>query len=420
MRTLVLWTMVALAGCAGADGDEDRGEIAEEDLVGSCSAATSCGEKSDGGNCWCDDACLGFGDCCSDKPLVCPGGLTFVTYNAGLAHGAVPFADERIQPIIQELRDSPADVLCMQEVWTDADARAIIDGVRGEFPYFFREATTSDSSEAFACDPSQWSSLYSMSSCVAEQCTPSGISAFECAADQCAPEWGALDDGCKLCIAANTTSPTTCAAGIAPMYGNEGRNGIILMSRQPLEDITYTPFETHVIKRGVIEAEVGGLHVQCTHMTAELNVVPYPAGGSFASWREEHAAQVTLMANRASAFRRSIMLGDLNTGPASPGVDGELPANYESLVAAGYVDTWTSGQTCTYCQDNPLACSRPGGCDGGLSSRLDHVLMKGVESDITLAFERFADEPITIVDAEGVSHEGRLSDHYGVMATLPY
>src|SRR5512134_2395795 len=125
---------------------------------------------------------------------------TFATYNAGLAHGAVPFADERIAPIVEALADSPADVLCLQEVWTDADAGAIQSALATEFPYQFREVTENDVSEWYACDD-QLSQLYGMNSCVSEQCTPSGISAFECAADQCAAEWAALDDHCKLCLA---------------------------------------------------------------------------------------------------------------------------------------------------------------------------------------------------------------------------
>ena len=419
MRSRLVLALVVATGCASSDGDRDRGELGKDELVGSCSNLT-CGDKTDDGNCYCDDACLGYGDCCGNKPTACPGGLVFATYNAGLAHGAVPFADERVAPIAEALRDSDADVLCLQEVWTDADARAIIEGARSTYPYFFREATTSDTSELFACDPSQWGALSTMNTCVTTACTPSGISAFECAADQCAAEWDALDDNCKLCLAANTTSPTSCAASVAPMYGNDGRNGIVLMSRLPMENVTYTPFDTYVIKRGLIEADISGMHVQCTHMTADLGVVPYPDQGNFTSWREEHAAQVALMASRASGFRRTVMMGDLNTGPASAGVDGELPDNFQSLLDADYVDTWTSDQVCTYCQANPLVCSNPGGCEGGLNSRLDHVLLRGVESDVRLSFERFLDDPITIIDAEGASHDGRLSDHYGVTATLPY
>jgi len=413
--------IVLLVGCAATTApaeDGERGDLGKADLFGTCAGA-DCGGKAAEGNCWCDESCLGHGDCCADKPTVCPGGAIFATYNAGLAHGAVPFATERVDPIVDELKQSPADVLCLQEVWTDADAQRIQDGVASTFPHAFRQVTENDSSAWFACGPTQWPALYGMNSCVSERCTPHGISAFECAADQCAPAWGELDDHCKLCLSANADSPLSCAAWKAPMYANDGRNGLLLLSREPLEAASYTAFDTFVIKRGVIRADVAGFQVQCTHMSADLTVVPYPPEGPFASWKDEHAAQVHKMSQQAGARRRTVMLGDLNTGPASPGVDGELPANFTSLTEAGYRDTWTSGQTCTYCQDNPLACSKPEGC-GGLSSRLDHVMLKHFGAEVSPELERIFDRHVTIVDADDRTHDGRLSDHYGVLAAMPY
>jgi endonuclease/exonuclease/phosphatase family metal-dependent hydrolase len=405
-----------VVACAAAE-QAPRGSIDKADLQGSCTAS-ACGGESDG-NCYCDDACAGYGDCCSNKQAACPGGLVFANYNAGLAHGAVPLADERVKPIIEDLKNSPADVMCLQEVWTDEDALAIQNGIQGTFPYQFREKTENDISSWFACAPSEWLAMNTMNNCVTAKCTPSGISAFECAADQCAPEWAALDDHCKLCLAANASSPTSCAVANAPMYANGGRNGILLVSRTEMTNVSYTPFDTFVIKRGVIRADVAGYQVQCTHMTADLDVVPYPVEGAYRSWKEEHRAQVEVMAKQAGNERRTVLLGDLNTGPASAGVDGELPDNFAAVLAAGYSDTWTSGAKCTYCQDNPLACSKPEGC-GGLSSRIDHALLRNFAPDVTLGFARFATQPITLVDADGRSHDGRLSDHYGITATMPY
>lgn len=411
-RYLLAFLLVGCAAEEAADEDGPRGGIGKADLYGTC-AASDCGGKASTGNCFCDSECLGHGDCCANKPTTCEGGLIIASFNAGLAHGAVPYAEERLQPIIAELKDSPADVLCLQEVWTDDDAEAIRAGLAATFPHSFREKTENTVSSWLACGPTQWPSLYGMNSCVSEKCTPSGISAFECAADQCKTEWNALDDHCKLCLAANPLSPLSCAAWRAPMYGQDGRNGIMLVSRTPLENASYTPFETHVIKRGVIRADVAGYQVQCTHMTAQLDVVPYPTNGNFRSWADEHAAQITLMAKQAGR-RRTIMLGDLNTGPATPGVDAELGANFPKLATAGYVDTWKTGQQCTYCQDNPLVCSKPEGC-GGLSSRLDHALLRSFPEALSPTFERFGERAITIA-----GKPSRISDHYGLLVTMPY
>lgn len=39
---------------------------------GTCSK-TACGEQSKNGDCFCDDACTEFGDCCKNKPTICGG-----------------------------------------------------------------------------------------------------------------------------------------------------------------------------------------------------------------------------------------------------------------------------------------------------------------------------------------------------------
>jgi len=65
-----------LAACAvdssSPTGEGDRGALGKADLVGSCEhkGEPLCGGKGKG-NCWCDDACVDFGDCCSDADEVC-------------------------------------------------------------------------------------------------------------------------------------------------------------------------------------------------------------------------------------------------------------------------------------------------------------------------------------------------------------
>jgi len=52
---------------------ERRQKIGKADLVGSCHDGEDlfCGTKSGAGNCWCDAACVGFGDCCADYQPTC-------------------------------------------------------------------------------------------------------------------------------------------------------------------------------------------------------------------------------------------------------------------------------------------------------------------------------------------------------------
>ncbi len=68
---LLLCTVLAV-GCTGASEtitSTARGSIKPLELVGSCQDA--CGGPTLEGNCWCDDLCTDYGDCCEDLAQVC-------------------------------------------------------------------------------------------------------------------------------------------------------------------------------------------------------------------------------------------------------------------------------------------------------------------------------------------------------------
>jgi hypothetical protein len=74
MKTKLFIALTLLAGCAVA-GDEttvdvERGPLGKADAIGTC-ASTNCDGPAEGGNCWCDDLCAEFGDCCSDRVEIC-------------------------------------------------------------------------------------------------------------------------------------------------------------------------------------------------------------------------------------------------------------------------------------------------------------------------------------------------------------
>ena len=79
---IVLSLLLPLVGCdaAAPEGDDapaaqpERGPLGKADAIGSCQASDGgdyCGGPSLEGNCWCDDLCDSYGDCCSDEPAVC-------------------------------------------------------------------------------------------------------------------------------------------------------------------------------------------------------------------------------------------------------------------------------------------------------------------------------------------------------------
>ncbi len=326
-----------------------------------------------------------------------------VTFNAGLAAGAVPYATERVPLIVDALKKLDAELLCLQEVWTDADATALVDGLKAQYPFSFREKTEDTSTPTVRC--ADLTAVLALSTCRDQKCTPSGIGASACVAGPCKTEYDALTNACKLCLAGNTGNPLPCAIGGAKDFVYDGRNGLLLLSKVALKDAKYTPFETILIKRGVITAGVGSLQVQCTHLPADLGAVPYPQG-KYTSWTTEHAGATDALVKTA-ASGCNLLLGDLNTGAAEGTLVGELPDNFKAFAAAGYSESWAS-PACTWCKDNPLT----GSAD---DRRIDHILLKGCSK--TASYTRVLDGEVSL-ERGGKTVKTRLSDHYGLRAEL--
>ncbi len=331
--------------------------------------------------------------------------LTLATYNLGLAHGAVALAAERRPQILDALGELDADVLCLQEVWWEEDAAAVLEALGETYPHHIREITADDSEATTPCGIFP---TLKLSKCVTKKCEANGISAEECVSTEpCQERYDALADDCKRCLAANTASPSSCALGGAQEFAWSGLNGLMLLSRKPLEDAKFDAFDTLLVKRGVISAQVDGVQVMCTHLSADLGVVPYPPERAVASWSEEHAAQVQWMADHADPDACTVLLGDLNTGPSDGGFTGELSSSWELLPEAGFSEPWDA-PLCTWCQDNPLAGSE-------VDKLIDHALFHSCPEGLELEYSRIMDQPITI---EGVAEPTRLSDHYGLAVAI--
>ncbi len=349
--------------------------------------------------------------------------LRLTTWNAGLADGFVPYTPERRPLAIAAIAAIDADVVCLQEVWQDADVDAVIDGAAATFPHTYHVATNDDASVGLppACTPGEAGPL--------KVCVEAGCSAApdlaDCALSKCGPEFQATSLGCQTCMAANIalTIPEifqACALG-SSQFTFAGRNGLILLSRTPLKQPTMTVLESFLVKRAVISAQVdtpaGALPVLCTHLSAGLAQVKY--AGKAASWEAEQAEQVVavraLVASVADADGRAVVMGDTNSGPAiAPDIDGEAEANYVQLVGSDLVDPWVAqaDRTCTWCADNPLTGYPKGG------TLIDHVLLRGGAKLATNATAtRILDGPIE-VEHDGAKVTVRLSDHYGVSVTV--
>lgn len=353
---------------------------------------------------------------------------TFLTFNAGLAYGYVDYATERqpeIGPALAALAD--VDVMCLQEVWAPADVAAVLAATESTAPhaYWFDGTTLPNEGEGVACTGDEANGLRTCAE--ANECLAAdGHVNVACVQTNCGAEMDALAPACLQCLIAHISETmdaifAACAEGSA-LFVYDGALGTVLLSKSELTATDYTLIDSTLNRRAVIHARttLAGQPVAlfCTHTTPEFDDIPYP--GEFGTWVDEQAHQVEQMlayvAAKAQAGDLVVLMGDMNDGPAiPPDVDGELEANFQKFLDAGFVAPYTTapGATCTFCESNPL---NPADTRNVL---IDHVLLKGGAPDLTFEAARVLDDtPVTVTPAGGAETQVPLSDHYGVQVEV--
>jgi len=61
--------------------------------------------------------------------------VTVDTFNVALAGAFIPYESERRQPIVEAIAATNSDIICLQEVWNQADKELIRDGALAAYPY---------------------------------------------------------------------------------------------------------------------------------------------------------------------------------------------------------------------------------------------------------------------------------------------
>tara|TARA_B100001093_G_scaffold516839_2_gene596652 strand:- start:902 stop:1555 length:654 start_codon:yes stop_codon:yes gene_type:complete len=206
-----------------------------------------------------------------------------------------------------------------------------------------------------------------------------------------------------------------CTSGDAAQYIYDGHNGLLLLSKRPIENTLTTNFSSFFIARSVLYGEVSGLGIACTHLTASLREPVY--NGNYASYGDENAAQITDLLNFTDMQRGSkpaIIAGDFNTGPAvGETIAASLPENYSKFEEAGWTNVNTASRQpmCTLCSENGLRS------ETSTPRMIDHIVVKGARFS---QVERLFDQPIDIEKPDGTQLNVSLSDHFGLGTTIEW
>ena len=357
-----------------------------------------------------------------------PRETSLVTYNLGLASGFVDYAAQRRPALIELVSSLDADVVCLQEVWIQADVDAVIDGTKGSFPYshhvFLKDTTPGPP----ACTQTESDRL---AACVAEKCPDTPATEIAgCALEFCADEFAALSLDCVACVVANIGKEVEEILSIckttSTRFAYEGANGLILLSRLPLAQTAHETLSSTNVQRSVLGARVdlpglGDTALVCTHLSSDLTGAGVRYNGPHESWAGENGIQaeaaVDFAATLGADAKLRIIMGDMNSGPAiGEAVKAEIPgASYQVFLDEGYVDfpssaTGPDATACTYCNDNTLVRDPS-------SVQIDHIVLSALPSGVTASVSRVGTETVQItVGGEPVTTHP--SDHFGVRLAL--
>jgi len=256
------------------------------------------------------------------------GRLRIATFNAGLHPEWFPYVDERAALLTDALTGLEADVVALQEVWTEPLQRLV-------------------------------GSAY-----------PHSVSA-----DPLPPAAGAW------------------AAG--------GATGVMLLSREPFDDVAVVELDGLLLRRAVLTVRIGSVTIMATHLTAYLRNAEHPDP---LGWPGENQAQGRRVIELAAGVPGPLVLaGDLNCGPPGPGLIGEMEESYRTIRSAFELNPYLEGPApqCTWCPGNPMVTVG----DHGV---IDHVMARGLRS---AGSRRIFDRPVVLPDGTATP----LSDHYGVL-----
>ncbi|RAP31865.1 hypothetical protein DID76_02015 [Candidatus Marinamargulisbacteria bacterium SCGC AG-414-C22] len=338
--------------------------------------------------------------------------VTVETFNTGLYYGQVDYATDRKQPIINRLKESDSDIICLQEVWDENDQHEIIHALQKTHPYVIpaqpHQRYQNTKPACYLWDLFGKNKLFS---CIQTKCD--GKSGSELS--------GCVSSECQFAIDNLALAKPHCANAIFAQSGKDlipsiwtvlspftyanrfvwnGSSGLLMLSKLPFhqtesisfaDNSTITHRETLVGSVNINETDVS---IYCTHLTASLANIPYT--GTADSWKHENRIQLDhLLTTIKQHNKPSILMGDFNCDLS------DNTSHCKQIRDYGFTPVATD---CTYCSTNPLT-------DTTIDETIDYIFVNGLH---ILKHFRIYDSPIITTQNQSIPY----SDHYGVKAIL--
>jgi hypothetical protein len=245
-------------------------------------------------------------------------------------------------------------------------------------------------------------------------------------------------DGCllpQMPTATFATMRNECKTNPKAGLAFGGQNGVMLLSKHPLENTSAVVLPGTWNRRAVLKARASlpngsKLQVYCHHLTPIFKGSLYPYTGLYGAgpdangWANEQLLHAKKMVALAKAENTSctptVLLADVNASRPYPNATPPIPAEgvatldelesyFTHGIAAGYTPA------CTYCKGNENVADN----DTGGDQWIDHIHVLNVDpSKIKSTTLLFTEKSVDAKDAGGASIKVELSDHYGLRTVL--
>ena len=327
-----------------------------------------------------------------------------------------PWLTEWTPQVLTNLANLNLDVLVLQEVWTDRVRNLITTNkdITKDFSFFYSSPNRQKTVGCDFTDASLVTEAQMFVGCLMQTgtnltqiiqpydgpvnplCNLAGIQValhngnpanFECLA-------------CLINAMQNSIDPFgTCGSQSGDAYSYKGTNGILILSKFKIRNVTNSTFSSWLANRINIHFTVKGVKFSAGHFAYNVleDVNPLYAPFMFGDTQPQQAADMV-------AKGSDVFIGDLNTGLGTPTIPEYQPRGYNILVNGGYVDTLPA-VTATYCSNPSFKMCSDGRGGSYPGQAIDHILVK---TDPKLRFSgsvTFNSQPL-------------MSDHIGVRAVV--
>ncbi|XP_052819158.1 uncharacterized protein LOC128245008 isoform X2 [Mya arenaria] len=354
--------------------------------------------------------------------------LTFNTALTGVIERFFPDAmtsrEMRRDAIMGAVRDSGADLVCLQEIPLGVDVATIVRNLSSVYPYSFSDLHLTDGSlpsqtesKVGPCDTKRLGTLLTcvtIKGCVSRAESGAINEFLKCVVNCCGIEFEDLlrndCQNCLQCVVLTVYNPAdllkTCGSPVPNLsVPSLNSHGLLLLSKRPLTNtaaVEFYPNDPEILAHGYIRAKVDNkITAACIHASPLGSFNTEPLKRRFRSVQEQLMFEGQQVFGAFQSLRPLVLLGDFNVGPRTREAE---PIAEEAYMILAQLFSTDVVDCCTVCPGNPFI---------KFNHVIDHIFAGG--ASVKNAKRVFTTDEVSVQPG---TTRLPVSDHFGVIANV--